>query len=336
MSLTSGVGAANLVWPEGGVTLLNLPSCLSLLSSWLAVARSSLSSSLLLHSFHTRASRVGLLRSGAVAQWAKRMRTPGLFKPYYPSSVRDSVSGPPRPPLTVSEHLLGAEQEWARVLQEPGVAWSSNLVHTWVDSLARQRGTLSWARVSQLVPDSLAFRVARAYCQPGPCVLHIWRSSDVSVLSAACVRVSGWLYNFSEGQWWAFRQGPTAGRVHLVLQVAAGPSSEWDVDRWYWVSTLADLSSHSVLRVCEPVRGMQWPLFNFPSVRNCCVGCAVLGPARLGLSWNFCVCFRLGCKSCFGRRWICSAVLVWWLLVCNLLCRSTFQKMAGGGGPFLC
>ena len=40
-----------------------------------------------------------------------------------------------------------------------------------------------------------------------------------------------------------------------MLQVAAGPSNEWGVDRWYWVSTLADLSSHSVLRVCEPV---QW------------------------------------------------------------------------------
>lgn len=243
----SAVRAVDLAWPDGGVSLLNLSRCLSLLSSWLTVARSSLAATLLLHSSQVRDSRVSLLRSGAVALWAKRMRPAGFSKSYYPTVVSDSGSS--RPPTSVADHLLGARQEWSRVLQEPRVPWSSDLVDSWVDSLGLRRGTFSWTQAAQLPPDSLAFRVARAYSAPGPWRLHCWQGSDVSVVSATQVRVGQWLYSVFQGHWLARRPGPVCGPSHLVLQVGGCPSSDWSLDRWFWVSTRRGFSSHSVIRV---------------------------------------------------------------------------------------
>ena len=138
------VQPSDLVWPAEGVTLNNLPACLALVTQWLSFARASLAASVRACSSDARASRVSLLRSGSISKWAKRMRPFARFQPYFPASVVDN-SGSHRPPTCVSDHLLGACQEWSRVLQEPSVAWSHPLVSLWNDSLGYSRGAFAWS-----------------------------------------------------------------------------------------------------------------------------------------------------------------------------------------------
>jgi hypothetical protein len=130
----------DLQWPADGVHLSNLADCLALLSGWLAFARASLAASLRIRSTRALASRAALLRSGAIAAWSRKMRPYKPFQPYNPEFVLDS--GVPRPPITVADHLLGARQEWVRVLQEPADGWSHPVVGRWVDSHGRGRGVL--------------------------------------------------------------------------------------------------------------------------------------------------------------------------------------------------
>ena len=162
-------------------------------------------------------------------------------------------SGVPRPPITVADHLLGARQEWVRVLQEPADGWSHPVVGRWVDSHGRGRGVLVWDEFGRLPRDDLRARVGHAYCSPGPVIVHQWQGSDVRVLSSVSVRVGSWVYRCEEGLWFAARPGPVSGRLFVLLQIDKSPPSAWDIDRWYSVSTRSPAQcGFSVLRVAEP------------------------------------------------------------------------------------
>lgn len=241
----------DLQWPADGVHLSNLADCLALLSGWLAFARASLAASLRIRSTRALASRAALLRSGAIAAWSRKMRPYKPFQPYNPEFVLDS--GVPRPPITVADHLLGARQEWVRVLQEPADGWSHPVVGRWVDSHGRGRGVLVWDEFGRLPRGDLRARVGHAYCSPGPVIVHQWQGSDVLVLSSVSVRVGSWVYRCEEGLWFAARPGPVSGRLFVLLQIDKSPASAWDIDRWYSVSTRSPAQcGFSVLRVAEP------------------------------------------------------------------------------------
>lgn len=244
------VAASDLEWPGGGVTLGNLPACLSLLSHWVSCARASLAAFLHTQSSSARSGRVSLLRTGNISQWSKKMKPPSQFKQYYPEFVADN--GAVRRPTSVTDHLLGARQEWSRVVQEPSLAWSHPFVCSSADPSGSRRGSVAWDRIARSLPEDISSRVGRAYISPGPWHLLRWRASCVYVLSASTVRVGTWLYTFCGDCWYASRQGPMPGPQHILVAVNGEPAFSWTVDRWFCMSSSnAGVLHFSVVRLRE-------------------------------------------------------------------------------------
>ena len=75
-----------------------------------------------------RQARLQLLRDGDVSAWARKMRP---AQPASSSYSPDWVTTPDRRkvrPTTTAQVLLGAQQDWNRLLQEPSCSWAHPVV----------------------------------------------------------------------------------------------------------------------------------------------------------------------------------------------------------------
>ena len=123
-------------------------------------------------------------------------------------------------PSSSGDVLLGAQQDWGRLLQEPPTNWHHQAVGLFgTDLLPRRAVGLT----------------------PGPWCFAHFSAETVQFHSATTLSVGAWLLSFSDGDWWAQRPAPCPGHRHLVLSCGHIPGHHLTLDYFRWPADQAVL-----------------------------------------------------------------------------------------------
>eukprot|EP00439_Symbiodinium_sp_Y106_P022121 s10379_g2.t1 len=188
-----------------------------------------------------RQQRLQLLRSGNIKAWARRMRpTVGPNAQYSPPWVTDP-DGSRRRPSSSGDVLLGAQQDWGRLLQEPTTHWHHQAVGLFGTDLLPRRGSVNFHALANSAVGSPLYAVGRAILTPGPWCFAPFSAETVQFHSASTLSVGAWLLRISDGDWWAQRPSPCPGHRHLVLSCGHIPGQHLTLDHFRWPADQAVL-----------------------------------------------------------------------------------------------
>ena len=166
------------------------------------------------HLCSLRQARLQLLRDGDVSAWARKMRP---AQPASSSYSPDWVTTPDRRkvrPTTTAQVLLGAQQDWNRLLQEPSCSWAHPVVLPFRPThhcLTKPRGALNLAVPAQAVNRPESANLANAFLAPGPWLISPLSPHAVTPISDQRLIAGSWVLTVERDCWFATRPAPCPG-----------------------------------------------------------------------------------------------------------------------------
>ncbi|CAE7468409.1 unnamed protein product [Symbiodinium sp. CCMP2592] len=152
-------------------------------------------------------------------------------------------------PGSAADVLVGATQEWAKLLQEPPLAWHHASLMPFLDSRCQPRGAMHFVNIGDAPTGHDTQRVGQALLSPGPWRLVHFQAADVGfTVGLDCVRVGEWVLCWRPDGWYASRPQPCPGRLFRVMSLRDIPAAHITPDHLSWPPP----SSFLVMRIAEP------------------------------------------------------------------------------------
>ena len=222
--------------------------CLARLDEWLNYVLKRHTSQTSNYIRTLRQNRLQLLRQGDVSAWAKRMKPSSSPNPSYsPDWVTDD-SGHKHRPTSRADVLVGAKQEWGRLLQEPTSCWQHDAVLPFSDVHQLRRGSINFQALSQAAPGSVLAAVCNAMLTSGPWRIVLLQAGQIRVINPGCIVAGSWVL-YLRTFWEATLPGPCPGPTHFVVALDGSPHHTLTADQFQQASTRA---SHLLLRLAQP------------------------------------------------------------------------------------
>ena len=222
--------------------------CLARLDEWLNYVLERHTSQTSNYIRTLRQNRLQLLRQGDVSAWAKRMKPSSSPNPSYsPDWVTDD-SGHKHRPTSRADVLVGAKQEWGRLLQEPTSCWQHDAVLPFSDVHQLRRGSINFQALSQAAPGSVLAAVCNAMLTSGPWRIVLLQAGQIRVINPGCIVAGSWVL-YLRTFWEATLPGPCPGPTHFVVALDGSPHHTLTADQFQQASTRA---SHLLLRLAQP------------------------------------------------------------------------------------
>ena len=197
----------------------------------------------------SRQQRIALLRRGDSKGWASRMKPPSLPQARYSPEWVTAGDGTRHRPDSAADVLVGATQEWAKLLQQPPQTWNHASVMPFLDTFSRSRGAVDFVNIGDAPIGHDTQRVGQSFLSPGPWRLVHFQAADVRFVTGLdCVRVGEWVLCLLPDGWYASRPQPCPGRFFRVMSLRDIPAASLTPDHFRGPPP----SSFLVLRIAEP------------------------------------------------------------------------------------
>ena len=186
------------------------------------------------HLCSLRQARLQLLRDGDVSAWARKMRP---AQPASSSYSPDWVTTPDRRkvrPTTTAQVLLGPQQDWNRLLQEPSCSWAHPVVLPFRPThhcLTKPRGALNLAVLAQAVNHPETVNLANAFLAPGPWLISL-SPHAVTPISDQRLIAGSWVLTVERDCWFATRPAPCPGPRLKVIALGDTPYMHLTMDHF--------------------------------------------------------------------------------------------------------